>query len=79
MILGRREASQRPFFACILLCVVVFEIFTLECCYRELKYVHAQWRLSIYGRRLCEWDKLSRWFFVHKLAHPNVRERGGCK
>ncbi len=50
-------------------------IFTLEHCCRELKYVHAQWRLSIYGRRLCEWDKLSRWFFVHKLSHSNVRER----
>ncbi len=46
--------------------------------FREFKYVHAQWRLSIYGRRLCEWDKLSRWFFIHRLAHPNVRERKSC-
>eukprot|EP01084_Bolivina_argentea_P263821 446683_1 len=39
----------------------------------ELKYQHAQWRLSIYGRRLCEWDKLSRWFFANKLSHTNIR------
>lgn len=30
-------------------------------------------RLSIYGRRLSEWDKLARWFFTNRLAHNNVR------
>lgn len=30
-------------------------------------------RLSIYGRRLSEWDKLARWFYTNRLAHKNVR------
>ena len=30
-------------------------------------------RVSIYGRKLSEWDKLARWFYVHQLAHPCVR------
>ncbi|CAM9640461.1 unnamed protein product, partial [Discosporangium mesarthrocarpum] len=37
------------------------------------KYQMAEWRLSIYGRRLSEWDKLARWFFTNRLAHSNVR------
>lgn len=37
------------------------------------KYQCSEWRLSIYGRRLSEWDKLARWFFTNRLAHPNVR------
>ncbi|CAM9615643.1 unnamed protein product, partial [Chrysoparadoxa australica] len=39
----------------------------------EAKYSMVEWRVSIYGRRLCEWDKLARWFFVNRLSHPNVR------
>lgn len=39
----------------------------------EGKYSMVEWRLSIYGRRLSEWDKLARWFYVHRLAHKNVR------
>ncbi len=37
------------------------------------KYQLAEWRISIYGRKASEWDLLSRWFFVHKLAHSNIR------
>ena len=37
------------------------------------KYQLAEWRVSIYGRKLSEWDKLSRWFYAHRLAHPCVR------
>uniref|UniRef100_A0A7S2WBS6 AMP deaminase n=1 Tax=Rhizochromulina marina TaxID=1034831 RepID=A0A7S2WBS6_9STRA len=34
------------------------------------KYQLTEWRVSIYGRKLSEWDKLARWFFVNQLAHP---------
>ena len=27
----------------------------------ESKYQHAEWRLSIYGRKRSEWDNLSKW------------------
>ena len=37
------------------------------------KYSLVEWRVSIYGKDLSEWDLLSRWFYVHKLAHTNVR------
>uniref|UniRef100_A0A7S1XP69 AMP deaminase n=1 Tax=Phaeomonas parva TaxID=124430 RepID=A0A7S1XP69_9STRA len=37
------------------------------------KYQFVEWRVSIYGRGLMEWDRLSRWFYVNRLAHPNVR------
>ena len=37
------------------------------------KYQLAEWRVSIYGRKLSEWDKLARWFYVHRLAHPCMR------
>mmetsp|Transcript_96702 Transcript_96702/g.276085 ORF Transcript_96702/g.276085 Transcript_96702/m.276085 type:complete len:373 (+) Transcript_96702:688-1806(+) len=37
------------------------------------KYQLAEWRVSIYGRKLSEWDKLARWFFVNKLANPCIR------
>eukprot|EP00904_Undaria_pinnatifida_P003061 jgi/Undpi1/12756/HiC_scaffold_6.g02424.m1 len=37
------------------------------------KYQMVEWRLSIYGRRQSEWDKLARWFFTNRLAHNNVR------
>ncbi|KAG5179298.1 hypothetical protein JKP88DRAFT_201107 [Tribonema minus] len=39
----------------------------------ESKYSMVEWRLSIYGRRLSEWDKLARWFYVNRLSHHNVR------
>lgn len=37
------------------------------------KYQMAEWRVSIYGRKLSEWDKLARWFYVNRLAHPCIR------
>jgi AMP deaminase len=37
------------------------------------KYQLVEWRISIYGKKYDEWQKLSKWFFQHKLAHPNVR------
>ena len=33
----------------------------------------AEWRISIYGRELDEWDKLAAWVVDHKLFSPNVR------
>ncbi|TMW59645.1 hypothetical protein Poli38472_004714 [Pythium oligandrum] len=37
------------------------------------KYQLVEWRLSIYGRKHSEWDKLARWFYVNRLASPHVR------
>ncbi|CAJ1378715.1 unnamed protein product [Effrenium voratum] len=33
----------------------------LICDLEESKYQHAEWRLSIYGRKKSEWDNLSKW------------------
>lgn len=37
------------------------------------KYQNCEWRLSIYGRREDEWDKLARWVIDNKLFSHNVR------
>lgn len=37
------------------------------------KYQLVEWRISIYGRKASEWSSLARWFYIHRLAHPNVR------
>ncbi|CAH0514989.1 unnamed protein product [Peronospora belbahrii] len=37
------------------------------------KYQLVEWRISIYGRKQSEWDKLSRWMYVNKLSSPHVR------
>lgn len=37
------------------------------------KYQMAEWRLSIYGRSLDEWDKLAAWVVDNKLFSQNVR------
>ena len=37
------------------------------------KYQFAEWRISIYGRELDEWDKLAAWVVDNKLFSPNVR------
>ena len=37
------------------------------------KYQFVEWRLSIYGRSLDEWDKLSAWVIDNKLVSHNVR------
>jgi AMP deaminase len=37
------------------------------------KYQLVEWRVSIYGRHLSEWEKLAKWFYNNRLAHTNVR------
>ncbi|CAH0486569.1 unnamed protein product [Peronospora farinosa] len=37
------------------------------------KYQLVEWRISIYGRKKSEWDKLSRWMYANKLSSPHVR------
>ncbi|KAM0253631.1 hypothetical protein ACHAQJ_007206 [Trichoderma viride] len=37
------------------------------------KYQMAEWRLSIYGKSLDEWDKLAAWVVDNKLFSQNVR------
>ncbi|WVO12977.1 AMP deaminase [Cryptococcus depauperatus] len=37
------------------------------------KYQHSEWRLSIYGRNINEWDKLAKWVVDNKLISHNVR------
>ncbi|KAH9985064.1 AMP deaminase [Russula compacta] len=37
------------------------------------KYQNCEWRLSIYGRRQDEWDKLAQWVINNRLYSHNVR------
>lgn len=37
------------------------------------KYQMVEWRISIYGRNLQEWDKLAAWVLDNKIFSPNVR------
>ncbi|GAB7364478.1 hypothetical protein MBLNU230_g5288t1 [Neophaeotheca triangularis] len=37
------------------------------------KYQMVEWRISIYGRSLDEWDKLAAWVVDNKLYSPNLR------
>ena len=37
------------------------------------KYQLVEWRVSVYGRKPSEWDKLARWFYTHRLASDKVR------
>ncbi|KAF2636683.1 AMP deaminase [Massarina eburnea CBS 473.64] len=37
------------------------------------KYQFVEWRISIYGRDIDEWDKLADWVIDNKLFSPNVR------
>ncbi|KAK4687094.1 AMP deaminase, partial [Tremellales sp. Uapishka_1] len=39
----------------------------------QSKYQNSEWRLSIYGRNVNEWDKLARWVINNKLLSHNVR------
>lgn len=39
----------------------------------QSKYQNVEWRVSIYGRNLQEWDKLAKWVVHHKLFSHNVR------
>lgn len=40
---------------------------------RDQKYQLAEWRVSIYGKKLSEWDKLARWFYRNRLADRCIR------
>jgi AMP deaminase len=37
------------------------------------KYQMVEWRISIYGRNIEEWDKLAAWVVDNRLFSPNVR------
>ncbi|WWC86266.1 AMP deaminase [Kwoniella dendrophila CBS 6074] len=39
----------------------------------QSKYQVSEWRLSIYGRNVNEWDKLAKWVVNNKLVSHNVR------
>ncbi|RUS75731.1 hypothetical protein EGW08_016513 [Elysia chlorotica] len=39
----------------------------------ESKYQNAEFRLSIYGRSIDEWDKLAKWAVTHRMFSDNVR------
>ncbi|EJF63197.1 AMP deaminase [Dichomitus squalens] len=39
----------------------------------QSKYQNCEWRISIYGRQLDEWDKLAKWIVSNKLFSHNVR------
>jgi AMP deaminase len=39
----------------------------------ESKYQNAEYRLSIYGMSLNEWDKLAKWAINNKMFSDNVR------
>ena len=39
----------------------------------QSKYQIAEWRVSVYGRRLDEWSKLAAWVVDNELSSPNVR------
>ncbi|KAG8860865.1 AMP deaminase [Tulasnella sp. 330] len=39
----------------------------------QSKYQYCEWRISIYGRSVAEWDKLAKWIVNHKLFSHNVR------
>lgn len=39
----------------------------------QSKYQMAEYRISIYGRSLDEWNKLASWIVDNKLFSPNVR------
>ncbi|KAH6911503.1 AMP deaminase [Coprinopsis sp. MPI-PUGE-AT-0042] len=39
----------------------------------KVKISNVEWRISIYGRKADEWDKLAKWVVNHKLFSHNVR------
>ncbi|PIL22423.1 hypothetical protein GSI_15111 [Ganoderma sinense ZZ0214-1] len=39
----------------------------------QSKYQNCEWRISIYGRKLDEWDQLAKWIVKNKLYSHNVR------
>lgn len=41
--------------------------------FKENKYQHAEYRVSIYGKSRDEWDKLAKWVINNNLFSPHVR------
>ncbi|KAG2155810.1 AMP deaminase, partial [Suillus bovinus] len=39
----------------------------------QSKYQNCEWRVSVYGRSLDEWDKLAKWIIKNELFSHNVR------
>lgn len=39
----------------------------------ENKYAHIEPRVSIYGKKRCEWDLLARWFTKHRIYSDHAR------
>ena len=39
----------------------------------ENKHQNAEYRLSVYGRSLDEWDRLAEWAVKHNVYSDNVR------
>jgi AMP deaminase len=39
----------------------------------ESKYSHIEPRISIYGKKRCEWDRLARWFTKHRIYSDHAR------
>ncbi|KAI5119039.1 hypothetical protein M0805_005905 [Coniferiporia weirii] len=39
----------------------------------QSKYQNCEWRISIYGRNVNEWDKLAKWVINNKLYSHNIR------
>ena len=39
----------------------------------ESKYQNAEFRVSIYGRSIEEWDRLAKWAVKHHVYSDNVR------
>lgn len=39
----------------------------------QSKYQNCEWRISIYGRNVNEWDKLAKWVINNKLVSHNIR------
>ena len=40
---------------------------------QETKYTYCEWRMSIYGKKMSEWDTLADWICDFNLYTPNVR------
>jgi AMP deaminase len=41
--------------------------------FKNAKYQLAEWRVSIYGKNINEWQKLAKWFYDNKLTCNNIR------
>ena len=39
----------------------------------DSKYQNAELRLSIYGRKIEEWDRLAKWAITHNVYSDNIR------